>query len=536
MSKRRNQPINEKWRTPAVKGLLLIGVLAAIAVAVQWIPLQADSGWQTPLFVVPDSTPPVQLASGELTVGSDFSTHLPLVVFDIGEESPKLDNIWDDSKGYHVPVDYDPYEQGEIQIFDNPDQVNRLVNEPTVTSAMQIKLRGNSSRSYPKKQYAIELLDESGNQAQHDLLGMGAESDWILNVSWQDPALLRNYLGSTFGKATSVSTLDTRYCEVVRQRGDTYEYMGVYLLMETVKRDVNRVDIPKYRANQSQSFILRRDRYNETQYMLNNYATQNGLTKEFLGVRYPKMADLHTNDAKWIEDQISSFEKALFSEDIDTFLTYRSYIEVESFIDYFLFNEMMMNYDAGIHSTYLSTDYTGRLKMGPFWDFDQGLANDPEYVSKLDSTAFHDAPWFRQLLRDPNFVRELEARYHELRAGPLSDANQSLVIQNTQQYLGSAAQRDWNRWQYEQVEAKNTHVIIPNSYSEAVESLSDTLFTHANWLDENIDSLYQFSDLSIPQPKPEETAKENADYYSDLLAVVFIGIFIISALMIRREL
>lgn len=536
MSKRRNQPINEKWCAPAVKGLLLIGTLAAIAVAVQWIPLQANSEWKPSLSVVPHSTPPLQLAPGDTTVSDDFSTHLPLVIFDIGEEEAKLDNFWDTSKGYHVSVDYNPYEQGQIWVFDNPDQVNRLADEPAMTSAMQIKLRGNSSRSYPKKQYAIELLDERGNQVKHDLLGMGAESDWILNISWQDPALLRNYLGATFGTATSVTTLDARYCEVVRQRGDTYEYMGVYLLMETVKRDSNRVDIPKYRANQSQSFILRRDRYNETQYILNNYATQNGLTKEFLGVKYPKMANLHANDAQWIEERISSFEKALFSEDVDTFLTYRNYIEVESFIDYFLFNEMMMNYDAGIHSTYLFTDYTGKLKMGPFWDFDQGLANDPEYVSKLDSTAFHDAPWFRQLLRDPNFVRELVERYHELRAGALSDANLSLVIENSQQYLGSAAQRDWNRWQYEQVEAKNAHVVIPNSYGEAVESLCDTLFTHAHWLDENIDSLYQFSEPSIVQPKPEEVAKENADYYSNLLAVVFIGVFVISALLIRREL
>lgn len=536
MSKRRDQPISEKLHTPAVKALLFIGVLATIAVAIQWITLQANPKWEPLLNILPNSHSLLQLAPGETTVNADFSTHLPLVVFDIGEEEAKLDNVWDTSKGYHVSVDYDPYEQGQIWVFDNPNQINCLVDEPAMTSAMQIKLRGNSSRSYPKKQYAIELLDESGNQVKHDLLGMGAESDWILNISWQDPALLRNYLGSIFGKATSVTTLDTRYCEVVQQRGDTYEYMGVYLLMETVKRDSNRVDIPKYRANQSQSFILRRDRYNETQYILNNYATQNGLTKEFLGVKYPKMDNLHANDAKRIEERISSFEKALFSEDIDTFLTYRDYIEVESFIDYFVFNEMMMNYDAGIHSTYLSTDYTGRLKMGPFWDFDQGLANDPEYVSKLDSTAFHDAPWFRQLLRDPNFVRELVERYHELRAGPLSDAILLLVIDNSRQYLGSAAQRDWNRWQYEQVDAKKSHVIIPNSYDEAVESLCDALFTHAHWLDENINSLYQFSDLRIVQPKPEETAKENADYYSNLLAVVFIGVFVISALLIRREL
>lgn len=531
--------MREPWRNPTVRGLLLVCFLAILAIAIQWLPqmfTNSPDQWEPPLQELPASPPPVQLKPGDTTVTADFSTHLPLVVFDIGTEEPKLDNVWDSQKGYHVEVDYDPYEKGELWIIDNPDQINRLTDEGTIASNMQITQRGNSSRNYPKKQYAIELLDESGHPIKRNLLGMGAESDWILNVSWQDPSLLRNYLACTFGKVTSVPTLDGRYCEVVRRRGDSYEYLGVYLLLETVKRDPARVDIPKYRANQSKSFLLRRDRYNETQYILNTYATLNGLTKEYLGVKYPKKEVLHPNDAKWIEDRISSFEQALFSEDIDTFLTYRNYIEVNSFVDYFLFNELMMNYDAGIHSTYLSTSYTGRLKMGPYWDFDQGLANDPEYVSKLDSTAFHDAPWFRQLLRDPNFVRELEKRYHELRDGPLSDENLSLVIEHTQQYLGSAAQRDWNRWQYELITPKKDHVVVPQTYDEAVVSLCETLFTHAHWLDEHIDSLYQFSDLSIPQPKPEEVAKENADYYSQLLSVAFIGVFFISALLIRREL
>ncbi len=45
--------------------------------------------------------------------------------------------------------------------------------------------------------------------------------------------------------------------------------------------------------------------------------------------------------------------------------------------------------------------------MGPVWDFDQALANDLTYTSKMDAPAFHNAPWFNRMLRDPVFVKEL---------------------------------------------------------------------------------------------------------------------------------
>lgn len=531
MPKRRNQPVTHAVR----KAVLVIVGLTSLAAAAQLLISQEPDG-QFVFPQAPEQSSPLQTAVGDTRVTADFQSHLPLVVFDVADEEPGADGRWDEEKGYYVPAEGDPYAHGSLWVIDNEDGVNRLTDSPGTRGEIQMRLRGNSSLRFPKKQYLVEFTDEDGNKTKKDVLGMGADSDWILNISWQDPSLLRNYLAYTLGKATVVNTPDVRLCELVRRRAGSFEYLGVYLMMENVKQGPDRVDIPRYRANQTLSFILRRDRYDESQTMLDTYATERGLSEGFLGVKYPNKEKILPADIPKIEEKINDFEKVLYSDDAETFLTYGKYIDIPSFVDYFIFNEFLMNYDAGFNSTYLYLDYTGRLKMGPFWDYDQCLANDTAFESKLDSTAFHNAPWFRQLLRDPNFVLKLEKRYHELRAGQFSDANLETLLKAARSYLGTAAQRDWNRWQYGEAVPLNPNAAAPQSFGEAASALEETLLTHARWLDRHIDSLYQFSDPGIELEMPEERAKEQADSYADLLAVVFIGAFLISALLLRREL
>lgn len=531
MSKRRNKPLRSASRRAA----FIIFGLTSLAAAVQLL-IPHTSDRDMVLHQIPQQTSPLQVTLGDGDVTADFVSHLPLVVFDVGDGEPGAEGVWDEGKGYYVPAVDDPFVHGSLWVIDNGDGVNHLTDPPAVKKGIQMRLRGNSSLRFPKKQYLVEFLDHDGGKVKVDVLGMGAESSWVLNISWQDPSLMRNHLAYTLGKATVVETPDARYCELIRSKDGGYEYLGVYLMIESIKQGSGRVDIPKYRPNQTLSFILRRDRYDESQITLNTYAAGSGLSDGFLGIKYPGRDKITSADVKKIEERVSAFEKAIYSKDQEAFLTYRAYVDVASFVDYFIFNELFMNYDAGFNSTYLYLDYTARLAMGPFWDFDQCLGNDTEYESNAESTAFHNAPWFRQLLRDPNFVLKLEKRYHQLRAGQLSDERLAHFIRNTTQYLGNAAQRDWNRWQYEEAVPLNPYGVPSRSFDEASASLEETLLTHARWLDQHIDSLYQFSDAAIELMHPEVSAGQWAKRFGDLLAVTFIGVFIISTLLLRREL
>lgn len=474
-----------------------------------------------------------------LTVDESFTSNLPLVVLDTGEQEPRRNSYYDHDRGYYVPLDIDPYAYGTFSLLDRENGVNRLSDAPVLTSSVKLRVRGNSSGNYDKRQYLLRFTDEDGGRRRQDLLGMGADSDWILNVSFIDKSLLRNYLAYTAAGEIMSYVPDTHFCEVVWRRGDHYEYEGVYLLMEMISVGKNRVDLPQFAENSANlPFLIRRDRYNLTGTILNNYAAREKLLPGFLDVKWLDKEVLSEMSVQRITAQIDRFEEALFAGEFEDFIRYRDWIDLDSFVDYFLLNEFFLNYDAGFNSTYLYADYDGKLTMGPVWDFDQAMDNNETQNANLSTTAFHSAPWFRQMLRDPEFTRLLIQRYGELRRSILSDEAIGSFVDTTIEGLGSAVERDWARWGYFYLEGGYLKEETPGqpdrntrTYVGEVEKLKTTLSAHGAWMDERLDSLYQFSDPGAPEPRPE-TGKER--HWGSLGAVVFVTAFFVSISLIQR--
>ena len=128
-------------------------------------------------------------------------------------------------------------------------------------------------------------------------------------------------------------------------------------------------------------------------------------------------------------------------------MKYSQVIDVNSFVDYFIINEYLQNYNAGFHSTYMYKDEKGKLKLGPLWENDSILGNvfsesyDPSVI------AMQKAPLYEKLFRDVVFLDQLRKRYSKLRRGILSDAAVVRLIDDTAAYLGPARVRDWKRWE-----------------------------------------------------------------------------------------
>ena len=148
----------------------------------------------------------------------------------------------------------------------------------------------------------------------------------------------------------------------------------------------------------------------------------------------------------YVEKDLSAIERVLYSDDEKTFARYRDVIDVDSFVDYFLVNEFVGNYDAGNHSTYAYKDVGGKLTMGPVWDFDNGIDNVEKEVMNVEHLAFNVKPWFGQLCRDQAFVQKLQNRYAELRRTTFSDISIDTKMQEIIDHLGGAQQREWARW------------------------------------------------------------------------------------------
>lgn len=405
---------------------------------------------------------PLQYITPEFEVLEGFHTNMPIVILEVGDEMPDYKRFVD-SQEYQTGEE--PYTEGIIRIIDGGGYDNCLTDEPAVVSALQIKKRGHTSYVFDKEQYLLKLTMQDKTANAVDVMGMGAHDSWILNGSMADKSMLRNYLSYRIASEVSAVTPDSRYCEVIFLKDGRYIYQGLYLMMETVARDRNRVDIDKFKKkNIYTSYIVRRDRFTNFDMMLDTYGRLSGLSTEWIGLKYPSEGKLTPKAKKYIEDDFSRIEQVLYSEDERLFRTYDRYIDTNSFVDYFLLNEYFGNYDAGMHSTYMYKNSGERLKIGPVWDFDQAMNNYFLEEMDPDTMAFQERPFFKQLTQDQHFVELLQSRYAKLRRDTLSDEHIGNVIDETTAYIKSARIREWYRWAADYYD--NSHTNYRNYYME----------------------------------------------------------------------
>lgn len=482
-----------------------------------------------------------------------FETHLPIVVVNFYGE-PLAPTVWNEQKGYREPIAGDPFVDGTFALHNSASGVNRLSDAPTVETDIRARLRGHSSLSFAKSQYLLKMYEDDGTKNMVDLLGMGADWEWILNISYVDKSLLRNYITLNLAAEIMGYAPEVRFCEVFEKDEEQYSYLGVYLLMESVKRSDSRIAIADYDAHFAESsYLICRDRYEESIPILDTFATRQGLSAGYLGVRYPGKSQITDETIAYVEEDISRLEKALYAEDINEFLAYREYVDMESAADYFIINEFFANYDSGYNSYYMYKDVGGKLTFGPVWDFDQAVDNNQPYVFDPYSTAMHDGVWFRQMLRDGDFVEMILQRYTQLRGSVLSDEYVEAYIDGTLEFLGKAAVRDWNRWHYNDHETlykdSRTGKVHPTLLSNTRDSeqeiahIKQVLRAHGAWMDENLDSLYQFSDIEPGQYRATAAdpvlnaifSNDRIKWISGSLVILLLIVFFTSITLIQRE-
>ncbi|MDL2288091.1 CotH kinase family protein [Oscillospiraceae bacterium OttesenSCG-928-F05] len=431
--------------------LLLPLALGGILSAVHRPP--AYNAYAEPLSPAPRVEEPLRglrvTENGAFLADGGFSSHLPVVILDTGDVRPPVSTHLLGEEDRYVAIEgLDPYVAGSLRILDSGG-LNRLGDEAAVVTPMRLKRRGNSSMFHEKGHYLLKTVTESGGDRMLPLLGMAPEAEWVLNGSNADSSLMRNYLAYRIAAQVISFTPNAKYCEVLYHENGAYHYEGVYLLTESIRQGEGRIDIPDYKSTDPfPPYIVRRDRYDENALILNTYATENALSVKYLGLIYPNPRVATAETVDYVASDLSRIERVLYAESYSVFSTYPQYIDVDSFVDYFLINEFLGSYDAGWHSTYMYKSPGGKLKIGPVWDFDNALDNYVDEPLDVDVTAFQTRPWFDRLTRDLTFLRRLEQRYAELRSGPLSDESFIAMVGAVEAHLGPAVSREWFRWEH----------------------------------------------------------------------------------------
>ena len=112
-----------------------------------------------------------------------------------------------------------------------------------------VKVRGYTSRRYPKHSFTVELRDSSGESLHAALLGLPKDSDWILYAPYPDKSLLRDVLAYEISNQMGRYASRTRFVELflneTTNRLARAHYAGVYVLEEKIKRGQHRVNVQK---------------------------------------------------------------------------------------------------------------------------------------------------------------------------------------------------------------------------------------------------------------------------------------------------
>lgn len=430
----------------------------------------------------------------------EFQTNLPIIEIDTkGQRIPGEAIIGDgESFGYTTSDNGEETIRVDFSVIDLQKGSNSSTDKPTLSSLAEIRYRGNSSRLFEKKSYSIHLVLEDGSENKKEIAGMSEHDEWILNGPFLDRTLIRNYLALNISGEIMEYAPNVRYCEVIVDG----EYQGLYLLMESVSRGKGRINIPKPDKNSKiTSYIVRWDRAGKGDQELNNYAYytyKNGVSA--LDVRFPGLNQITDKKKEYIREDISKIEKNLYSYDlISENNSYMKYIDLESFAEYFIINEFFRNIDAGRFSTFYYKDARGKLKTC-VWDFNNGCDNYIDYPQNEAGFSMINSPLFEALLKDKNFVNAVINKYRQLRKDVLSEKYLINYIDETNLWLGDAVDRNYEVWGYvfDLSNYNDKNYLTPvernfTSYEGSVNQLKDFIIARGNWLDEYIESLYQYS-------------------------------------------
>lgn len=407
---------------------------------------------------------------------------------------------------------------------------NQIVDEPkidatfTVTEAgivayegrMGIEIRGASSQSFPKKAFGFETRDDANEDLDVSILGFPEEEDWILYAPYSDKSLMRNMLIYDLSRDIQQYASRTRFVEVAINGVD----QGIYVFMEKLKRDSNRVDINNLKEDEisgddlTGGYMLKIDKtagsnlgegYNDQNSFVSAFGPPNATAGQNIHFLYeePAAEDITMEQKNYIADYVGAFETALASDNFtDTQTGYASFIDVDSFIDFFILNELSNNVDGYRLSTYMHKDKNGKLKMGPIWDFNLAFGNANyceggttnvwgyKFNERCPGDFWQVPFWWERLLEDPAYVAKLKSRWGILRGSALSNGAIFSKIDGYTTLLSAsgAVETNFTAWP-----VLGTYIwpnnFIGATYAEEVGYLNNWLEDRLLWLDTQIENL-----------------------------------------------
>ena len=376
-----------------------------------------------------------------------------------------------------------------VAIINTPDNVNITSKEKYVEDAimsilqtdvydefcelMNIKGRGNSTWETPKKPYAIKFDEKKS------FFSLPEDKSWVLLANFFDKTLLRNEVAFFMGNELSILDWTPHYQYVDLMFNGHYQ--GIYQLGE-------KVNISKGRVNIGDDGVLLE---------IDSKAAATDVTFNVSHIENP--CNIKDPDTKYGDDTynyaksfVEAADKALFSEKFKNPESgWQKYLDMDSFVDWYLINEIAKNYDANFQtSCYMNLKRGGKLKMGPIWDFDiafGGYPWEPQAAIANDVEGFNvkNVEWYSRLFKDPVFLARVKVRFNKI----YSERQKILdYIDSKAKFLSGKVVEDNKLWGTISGDVSNVSA-VKTEYNNYVSNLKTWITARFEWLHIHINVL-----------------------------------------------
>ena len=359
-----------------------------------------------------------------------------------------------------------------------------------------IKVRGQSSATFPKPGYTIEIRDNKGESIDVSMFGLPPSDDWIFHGPYVDKSMIRNALAHWMFRQAGRYSPRTKHFDLYING----VYRGVYVLIEKIKRDKYRVNVSKLKETDiagdslTGGYIWAFDKTgtntggagnnNKGGIEAEGFKTSDGVN---VILHYPKKENIKREQEEYLKKYLNDLE-GLFKNGKNG-QGYEKYVDLGSAVDYVLHQEAVNNADSYWCSFFLfkpKDSKGGKVTLGPPWDFNLAMSNgtQPEngggqggqgggggmwgggggggFFSsgttgwQIESNSkfgggggmgFSGPAWLNKLwTSDATYKAEVKRRWAELRSGVWHDKTMDVYLDSMKAYLAKAADRNFKRW------------------------------------------------------------------------------------------
>lgn len=322
------------------------------------------------------------------------------------------------------------YRNGEYTLKDS---------DGTIIAEDKCKIRGRGNSTWTtidtnKHSYLLKIKEPKS------FFGFAKSDKWILMSNVTDKTSIRNVYAYHIARTIFNRTgwvPQTKFITLVVNG----KYMGLYGFMEKADLQEGRIELPE-----TKSFLA------EVNPRLNR--AWNFISNQFLELSIRKKEGADAQYYQNAQNVILNFENILFSDYFkDEKKGYRAYIDVDSFVDWYLVNEYTKNHDARFQASCFFTwnEKENKFHMGPVWDFDISCGNySKRDADKPEGLWIQSEAWYARIWEDEWFRAKVAARWNE----KVMDVRKSVDwIEEKADFLTDAANLDdkvWLRFGYRQ--------------------------------------------------------------------------------------